>query len=64
MPVGPAHYIKNPFYEIEWHIDMEQIAHGINKYRLRLLQPQRQLQNMLMYCQLEAIDVIGLTHGF
>ena len=62
MPVCSAHYIKNFFYKVERHIFMEQIAHGIDENSARLAHPPRQVDQVVVQREVEAVGVAGIAH--
>lgn len=62
VPVRALHHIEDALDEFEWHILVEQVAHGIDEDRLRLLPCEWHFQHMLVHRKFEAVCIVRLPH--
>jgi len=63
MPVRAAHHIEDLLDEVDGHVFVEEVAHGVDEDDLRLLPTQRDFQCLRMQREFEAVNVVGLAHG-
>ena len=60
VPMRLLHHGEDTLNEIDWHILMKEIAHGIDEDRLRLLPAQWQLEHVRLKREREDIVDVAL----
>ena len=63
VPSGPVHSVKDLMNEIQGHLFVKEVAHGVDEHHLRLLPSERQSKHAGMEGDLEPAAIIRLAHS-
>ena len=63
VPIGSTHNIEDSLNEFNWNVLVEEVAHRVDEYSLRLSPAKRQFNHVRLEGQCEAFSVVRLTHG-